>query len=53
MNNYIRKIGLGTAQWGLDYGISNTNGRTSFNEVTTILDYARSCGIKTVDTARQ
>ena len=53
MDKYISKIGLGTAQWGLDYGISNLDGITPCGEVTKILDYSKSCGINTIDTARE
>lgn len=45
------KVALGTAQFGLDYGISNTAGQVSQAEVETILARARSGGIVTVDTA--
>ncbi len=47
----INKIGLGTVQFGLDYGISNSGGKTSFHEVEKILNYAKSIGIDTLDTA--
>jgi aryl-alcohol dehydrogenase-like predicted oxidoreductase len=47
----IEKIGLGTVQFGLDYGISNKQGITSTDEVRSILDYARSIGIDLIDTA--
>ncbi|MCK9225656.1 MAG: aldo/keto reductase [Candidatus Muirbacterium halophilum] len=49
----IKKIGLGTVQFGLDYGISNYKGKTSFNEVKAILDYAKKNNIITLDTASQ
>lgn len=45
------KIALGTAQFGLDYGISNESGIVNNAEVTEILAKSRSCGIDTVDTA--
>lgn len=45
------KIGLGTAQFGLDYGISNRSGMTPEHEVKAILDRAKSLGIRTLDTA--
>lgn len=47
----IRKLAIGTAQFGLDYGISNTYGQTSSAEVTKILQLAHQSGIKTLDTA--
>jgi aryl-alcohol dehydrogenase-like predicted oxidoreductase len=45
------KLGLGSAQFGLDYGIANTRGRTSADEVADILDGAERSGITIVDTA--
>ena len=45
-------IGLGTAQFGMDYGVANTVGRTSNTEVFKILDYAKKLKIKTLDTAK-
>lgn len=49
--NLNTKIGLGTVQFGLEYGISNTGGKTSPEEVTKILEYAAENGIDTIDTA--
>ncbi len=49
--NLKSKIGLGTVQFGTSYGISNTQGQTSPEEVTEILDYARKEGIDLLDTA--
>lgn len=45
------KLGLGTAQFGLDYGISNIAGMTTSEEVRRILDAAKEGGIKCLDTA--
>lgn len=45
------KIGLGSVQFGLPYGISNTTGQTSDDEVSKILDVAFTHGITMVDTA--
>lgn len=45
------KIGLGTVQFGLDYGVSNINGKTSYEEVTRILKFAQRAGIAVLDTA--
>ena len=47
----MSKIILGTVQFGLDYGISNTFGKTPIEEVHRILDYAYYKGIITLDTA--
>ncbi|MBQ7402693.1 MAG: aldo/keto reductase [Lentisphaeria bacterium] len=42
---------LGTVQFGLNYGISNTHGQTGFPEVCRILKTAYDNGITTLDTA--
>lgn len=47
----VNKIGLGTVQFGLDYGISNKQGLTPDYKVSAILDYARKAGIDILDTA--
>lgn len=49
---YHSKIGIGTVQFGLDYGISNTKGKVSANEVNQILNLAQKEGISYLDTAR-
>lgn len=45
------KLGLGTVQFGLDYGISNRDGKTPEEEVKKILDMAANAGIIYLDTA--
>jgi aryl-alcohol dehydrogenase-like predicted oxidoreductase len=45
------KIGIGSVQFGLPYGISNTTGQTPPVEVAKILDVAYSNGIRIIDTA--
>ncbi len=45
------KIELGTAQFGLPYGISNKTGKVSQSEVIKILNYAHKVGISDIDTA--
>jgi len=45
------RIGLGTAQFGLDYGISNPEGKTLFEEAGRILATAACEGIRVIDTA--
>jgi aryl-alcohol dehydrogenase-like predicted oxidoreductase len=45
------KIGIGTVQFGLDYGISNASGRTPEKEVRRILALAGHEGIRVLDTA--
>ncbi len=45
------RLGLGTVQFGLDYGVSNPNGKTPLREVERILALAASYGIEILDTA--
>jgi len=47
----IPKLVLGTAQFGLDYGIKNVRGKIRKNEVFEILEYANLNGVKILDTA--
>jgi len=47
----IGKLGLGTVQWGVTYGISNQNGKTAPDEVRAILSAAHKAGVKVLDTA--
>lgn len=51
MNSLIHKIGLGTVQFGMAYGISNSNGITSPGEVVRLLQYAHTAGVDLLDTA--
>lgn len=44
-------MGLGTVQFGVDYGISNKTGKTSPEEVRKILSVATENGISLLDTA--
>lgn len=48
MNN---RLALGTAQFGLPYGVANLVGQVSRSETATILDHAWTEGIDTLDTA--
>ncbi len=45
------RIALGTAQFGLPYGISNTEGQPPRSECKAILEYASAQGIQMLDTA--
>jgi len=45
------KLALGTAQFGLRYGIANATGQVSRHEAVTILRRAAEAGIDTIDTA--
>lgn len=47
------KLGLGTVQFGMDYGISNEDGQTPENEVMNILQYAKEKEVSLLDTASQ
>lgn len=45
------KLGLGTVQWGSEYGVSNRTGKTGLQEVGRILERAKTSGIAVIDTA--
>jgi len=45
------KVGLGTVQFGVDYGVSNSSGRTAREEIKRILEYASLHDITVLDTA--
>lgn len=47
----MNKIALGTVQFGLDYGISNSSGITTPGEQQKILEVAKEGGITKIDTA--
>lgn len=49
----VNRIALGTVQFGIDYGISNSAGQVSAGEVSKILDFAFKNKINTLDTAVQ
>lgn len=49
----VQKLCLGTVQFGLDYGISNTKGRVEQVEIRKILQTAHQAGITVLDTASQ
>ena len=48
---FISKLAIGTAQFGLDYGVSNLSGKVPPDEIDAILAIAREVGINTFDTA--
>lgn len=50
-NNLSNKLVLGTAAFGLDYGINNATGKISASEIYNILSYSNENGIDTLDTA--
>ena len=45
------KLTLGTAQFGLDYGVANAIGKVDKEETLQILTFAKQVGINTLDTA--
>jgi aryl-alcohol dehydrogenase-like predicted oxidoreductase len=45
------KLAMGTVQFGLPYGISNSNGQTTLEEASRIIDLARISGVSLLDTA--
>lgn len=45
------KIGLGTVQWGMPYGIANRDGRPEASGVRAMLEYAHKGGCDLLDTA--
>lgn len=52
-NGYmISKLSIGTAQFGLDYGISNSRGIVRIKEINQILATAKTYGIGMLDTAQ-
>jgi aryl-alcohol dehydrogenase-like predicted oxidoreductase len=50
MANFSR-LGLGTVQFGLNYGVANVNGQLAASEISTILLRAASVGVEVLDTA--
>ena len=51
MRSTVSRLGIGTAQFGSNYGISNTNGKVSKIEVAKILENASKSKISLIDTA--
>lgn len=47
----MNKVVLGTVQFGVNYGINNTSGQVSSDEVCKILKIAKEHGIQTLDTS--
>lgn len=50
-DNRISRLALGTVQFGIPYGIANTQGQVKQEEVEKILGYAFDSGVNTLDTA--
>ena len=47
----MSKLALGTAQFGLDYGIANESGKIKILDAKNILEFARVSKIDLIDTA--
>ena len=52
MKNTSLPLMLGTVQFGLNYGIANTSGKPSLDEVKAILKYAYDHNLTALDTSR-
>ncbi len=52
MAKFASKIALGTAQWGMQYGIANNIGIPKVSELEMILSLAATNSIRCLDTAR-
>ena len=50
MSSFSR-LGLGTVQFGLNYGVANVNGQLAASEISTILLRAANVGVQVLDTA--
>ena len=49
--NSLSKVIIGTAQFGLDYGVANSDGQIPENSVGGVFDFAKKSGIHFLDTA--
>lgn len=49
--SYTNKIALGTANFGMDYGVANASGQLTSDKAASILSKCREVGINTIDTA--
>jgi aryl-alcohol dehydrogenase-like predicted oxidoreductase len=52
MKHLLNKLILGTVQFGLDYGINNITGKTTFDEIQCILSLCGKYGILKLDTSQ-
>ena len=52
MSNFPSKIALGSANFGMEYGIANQVGKISENELEKIIMQAVAYGIEVIDTAQ-
>ena len=51
MSELVAKLAIGTAQFGMDYGIANVSGKPTKQEVFRILELAWEKGVRRFDTA--
>ena len=51
MPKALEKVIIGTAQWGMDYGISNEKGQLPISQIKLITEIAKKSGCKLLDTA--
>lgn len=49
--NHAARIGLGTVQLGMEYGVTNQSGRPSLEEAAAIVRVAGAGGVRVIDTA--
>lgn len=47
-----RRLVLGSAQWGMAYGVANRSGEPSDEALASMLARAREAGVRTIETAR-
>ena len=52
MTKATSKLALGSANFGLDYGVANNSGRISDDELADILSFAQEACIEVIDTAQ-
>ena len=52
MTNTPSKLALGSANFGLDYGVANKSGKISESELSDILSFAQAASIEVLDTAQ-
>lgn len=50
-NKFLKKLSLGTAQFGMNYGVTNQYGKTPYEDIVKILIHANQVGIENLDTA--
>lgn len=52
MAENVSKLAIGTANFGLDYGLNNLSGKLSELQLRSILESARTAGVEVFDTAQ-